>query len=484
MSFALLTNMIIDSAREEQSGSQTIPAFDYFFSKGVLYTFKKEFKKEVFSLLNFTEFDQFVAINGIEREMEKIETIDFNIDIFFQYVRQSINLRRLLEEGYKRAIKNTEDKTYQAIEAFIHNVNISDNKSNKITSINLGTDTSAEGRLVTKKVLQALKNGIGYNKKTNKPLVVFKIKDGVNLKAGDKNFDLLQEVFEMIKNKYNISLVLLDSKENLKIYIENNFATEAAFSSDRTRVIDNFIDPRREITFSRGTIAINTINLPRLGIKNMSEKDIKGFFEDLDEVLELAKAELLEQFEIQCEKKKKNFPFLLGQNVWLDSDRLKDEDRLRRALKQGNFSIGFIGLEECLKALLNVKTIDSEEAIKLGNKIVKHMRNKCDEFTQQENLNFTLYATGDKKIAEKFTQLDRSIYGKIEGITDSVYTDSFMISKKVTNKEKIKIEGIYHNLTNGGHEIYLNIDEIKDFNDFKKTLNTLIEKNIGVASFI
>ena len=483
MSYALQTTMAISAARKEQSGEQTIPAFDYFLSKGVLKTFKKQFRFEVFSLLEFTEFDKFVATNGIEREIEKIETIDFDIEIFFQYVRDSEQLQRLLVEAYNRAIKNTDKLTYQAIEAFLHNVNILDNETKQITSVNLGTDTSAEGRMVIRNYLAAFEKGIGDFVKSDKPMLVFKVKDGINLYKDDKNNDLLEDAYRLLKEGYSISFSLLDSKQNKKLYIKGDFSTEAAISSKRNRVIDNIIDPRKSIAFSRGNIAIVTINLPRLGIRNMNIKETKGFFKDLERTMNLAKDQLLERFEIQCDKRKSSFPFILEGNVWLDSDRLKEDDRLRRALKQGNFSIGFLGLDECVKALTGKKQSESSEAQRLGQKIIKSMRNLCDEFSEDFNLNFTLLATKDEEISKTFVQLDRAIYGKIEGITDKNYTDSFMTDLNITLDKRIKIESNYHILCNGGHELILHRKDVSNKKSFYDVLDKLIDNNIGYVSF-
>ena len=483
MSYALQTTMAISAARKEQCGEQTIPAFDYFLSKGVLRTFKKQFRFEVFSLLEFTEFDKFVATNGIEREIDKIETIDFDIKNFFQYLRDSEQLQRLLVEAYNRALKTTDKMTYQAIEAFLHNVNILDNETRQETAINLGTDTSAEGRMVIKNYLEAYKKGVGDFHKTDKPLLVFKVKDGINLNEEDKNYDLFNQAYDLIVNGYNISLVLLDAKQNKKIYIKDDFSTEATASALRHRVIDNIIDPKKSTPFSRGNISIVTINLPRLGIKNMHLKETKDFFSDLDQIMNLAKDQLLERFEIQCDKKKSSFPFLLEENIWLDADRLKEEDRLRRALKQGNFSIGFVGLDECVMALTGKKQSESIESQKLAQKIIKNMRNKCDEFSEEYNLNFTLLATKDKHISKNFIQLDRAIYGKIEGITDKEYTDSFFVSGNIALDKKIKLESNYHILCNGGHELVLSINDIKLKKNFFNLLENLIDNNIGFVSF-
>lgn len=483
MSYSALTIMVINAISKEQSGTQTIPAFDHFFAKGVLKTFKKEFKREIFSLLEFTEFDQFVAVNGIERELNRLETIDFNIEIFFQYVRESKQLQRLLRQAYEKALDNTKSQTTQALEAFIHNINITDNEKGSITSVNLGTDTSKEGRLITKLFLRACDKGIASDMKLEKPFIVFKVKKGINLDKEDTNYDLLEMAHNLAKQGKNISFLFLDAKYNLDKYVKGDFATEACSSSDRTRVLDNMIDPKKAVSFSRGNIAITTINLPRIGIKNRNVKNKEKFFEDLDEVMEIAKDQLLEQFEIQCDKRKDFFPMLLNENVWMDGDRLKQEDRTRRALKQGNFSIGFIGLDQCLKALFAKTEPRGKKENNLGIEIIKFMRKKCDEFTKTYNLNFTLLGTTNDNIAEEFLKLDRSIYGSIKGITDKRYENSFFITENIPQEEKIKQEAPYHELCNGGHEIILDKKAITKQEDFIQLLHKLIANNIGLLSF-
>ncbi len=483
MSYALQTTMAIKAARKEQSGEQILPAFDYFLSQGVLKSFKKQFRMEVFSLLEFTEFDKFVATNGIEREIDRIESIDLDIKIFFQYLRESEQLQRLLVGAYKRALQATDKLTYQALEAFLHNVNILDNETKQVTTVNFGTDTSAEGRMIIKNLLEVFEKGIGDFTQTDLPYLVFKIKEGINLYEEDKNHDMLEKAYLLLEKGYNISFVILDAKHNRKLYIKDDFSTETVTSNLRHRVIDNIIDPKKATSFGRGNIAIVTINLPRLGIKNMNFKETKEFFNDLEKIMLLAKDHLLERFEIQCEKRKSLYPFLLEENVWLDADRLKEEDRLRRALKQGNFSIGFVGLDECVKALTGKKQGESEESQKLAQKIIKIMRNICDEFSEEENLNFTLLATKDEIVGKTFLQLDRAIYGKIDGITDKKYTDSFFAGNNLPLTEKIKIESNYHALCNGGHELVLNKSEVKTKKSFLRIISELIEYNIGYVSF-
>ena len=259
----------------------------------------------------------------------------------------------------------------------------------------------------------------------------------------------------------------------------------------RTRVMGNVIDPDKQITPGRGNLSFTSINLPRLGIKHgilKNEKpDLDGFYEELYEKMELVKDQLLERFEIQCSKRVYNFPFLLGQGIWIDSERLKPTDKLRRVLKHGTLSIGFIGLAECLKALVGKHHGEDEEAYKLGLEIITNMRKKCDEYSEKYHLNFTLLATPAEGLSGRFVNIDKAIYGKIKGVTDrEYYTNSFHIpvyyNISVTNK--IKKEAPFHALTNAGHITYIELDgdAASNVEAFEKVVRIMKEAGIGYGA--
>ena len=494
MSYASLAAIAIQSNQNDQHGEQGIPAFDYYMAPGVLKTFKKQFKQIVFDYLELTDFDKFIAVNGIEREIEKINTIEFDISIFDKYCRESEELKRMFRICYEKAMQKTDNATYQAMEAFIHNLNTIRTRAGAsvpFSSINFGTDTSPEGRIVTKNFLKATEAGLGNHETAIFPISIFKIKEGVNYSKTDPNYDLLELACKVSVKRMLPRFSFLDAPFNKKFYKENNYDTEVAYMGNSIRVIENVVDSNKVVTSGRGNLSYTTINLPRIGIKhgNITNKKIgiNEFFEELEEKLDLVKDELLERFEIQCKKNSSNFPFLLGQNIWIDSEKLKDADNLRKVLKHGTLSIGFIGLAECLKALTGENQAESEEAQLLGLKIVKFMKQKCDEYCKKYNLNFTLIATESEKISSKFVKLDRAIYGKRKGITDKEhYTNSFYIPEntKISVENKIKLEAPYHAYTNGGHITYISQSLLKEnkAQDLMKLLKIMKEQEIGYAS--
>ena len=260
----------------------------------------------------------------------------------------------------------------------------------------------------------------------------------------------------------------------------------------RTRVLANVADSDRAITPGRGNLSFTSINLPRLGIKygivnGNSKADMKGFFNELDELLELVKDQLLERFEIQCNKRVYNFPFLMGQGVWIDGEKLKPTDKVRRILKHGTLTFGFIGLAECLVALTGKHHGESEESQKLGLKIIKHMRDKADMYAKEYKLNFSLIATPAEGLSGRFINIDKAIYGKIKGVTDrDYYTNSFHIPVyyNINIEKKIKLEAPYHAYTNGGHITYVELDGDTALNvpAFMKVVRLMKEAGIGYGA--
>lgn len=492
MSYAALAVLAIATNQKEQHGSQSIPAFDYYMSPGVLATFKKQFQETINDILAYTDLDKFAATNGIEREIEKLESIHFDISIFDKYSRDSEQLKRVFKIAYKSTLEKTENAVMQAMEAFIHNINViasTSGKADLYPAINLGTDTSPEGRMVIDKVLDAIDYGI-EDREAESPVVIFKVKQGKNCNKDDKNYDLYNKAIEISTRRLYPNFSFLDADFNKKYYMENNYNTEVAYDSNSMRVIDNIIDEEKAISAKRGILSYTTINLPRIAIKNSpilngedskNEITYEGFFNELEEKLDFVKEQLLDRFEKQGNKKACEFPFLIGQGIWFDGEKAKEEDKIRKVIKQGNMCIGFLGLEECLIALTNKNQLDKETQ-KLGLKIIGFMRNKVDEYSNKYNLNFTLIGIEDEKLAEKFIAMDKSIYGKLSGITDKrSYTNSFYISECDNIEEKIRIEAPYHRLTNGGHAINLKLEE-KTSEEFAPILDFMRENNIGYAS--
>ena len=494
MSYSALAAIAIQSNQNDQHGGQSIPAFDYYMAPGVLKTFKKQFKQTVYDFLELTDFKNFIAINGIVREIDKISSIEFDVSVFDGYCRDSENLKRLFKLSYEKALQKTDRITYQAMEAFIHNLNTMHSRAGAqvpFSSINFGTDTSPEGRMVMKNFLLATEQGLGKGETPIFPISIFKIKEGINYNPEDKNYDLFKLACRVSAKRLFPNFSFIDAPFNKQYYNPNDYNTEVAYMGCRTRVLANHVDPNKAVTAGRGNLSFTSINLPRLGIKhgiiNSEKADIKGFYQELDEMMDLVKDQLLERFEIQCNKRIYNFPFLLGQGVWLDSEKLKPGDKLRKIYRHGTLSIGFIGLGECLKALTGAHHGESEEAQKLGLQIIGHMRKKVDEYADKYNLNFTLLATPAEGLSGRFTAMDKAIYGKIKGVTDrEYYTNSFHVPVyyKTTVAHKIETEAPYHAFTNAGHISYIELDgdTTENVEAFEKVIRKMKEEGIGYGA--
>ena len=274
-------------------------------------------------------------------------------------------------------------------------------------------------------------------------------------------------------------------KITIKYYRKGDYNTEVAYMGCRTRVMANVYDKEREITCGRGNLSFTSINLPRLGIE--AHGDVEKFFEMLDEKIDLVIDQLKFRFRIQANKRAYNYPFLMGQHVWLDSEKLKSTDKVGEVLKHGSLTVGFIGLAECLKALIGKHHGESEEARELGLKIISHMRERMDEQSQKDGLNFTLLATPAEGLSGRFVKIDKKKYGIIEGVTDrEYYTNSFHVPVyyKTSAFNKIKIEAPYHELTNGGHISYVELDgdPTKNLEAFEQVIRCMKESGIGYGS--
>ena len=499
MSYGALAAIAIQSNQNDQHGGQSIPFFDYSLAKGVYKTFRKSYIANLYKGLKLLKgIDDKRAIQDIVYDTEKssnkkvgleknpdylyiekeklIET--FNIDESLAVLMQSF--------AYEEAYKETDRQTYQSMEGFIHNLNTMHSRAGAqvpFSSINFGTDTSLEGRMVSKNLLLSLEKGLGNGETAIFPILIFKVKEGVNLNPEDPNYDLF-------KLSCRVSAKRLFPNFNLKSYKPGQPETETTYMGCRTRVMGNVCG--EEVASGRGNLSFTTINLPRLGIKHgivnsRSNANIDEFFEDLDEKIDLVIDQLLERMQIQGNKKVKNFPFLMGQGIWQGSDELSPEDTLQDVIKQGTLTVGFIGLAECLIALTGQHHGESEESQELGLKIVSHMRKRMDEATEKYKLNFSLIATPAEGLSGRFTEIDKKIYGEIKGITDKeYYTNSFHVPVyyNISAFNKIKIEAPYHELTNGGHITYVELDgdTSNNLQAFETVIRSMKEMGIGYGS--
>lgn len=366
---------------------------------------------------------------------------------------------------------------------FVHNSRAG--AQTPFSSINYGMDTSPEGRMVMKNLLLATEAGLGDGETPIFPIQVFRVKEGVNYNPGDPNYDLFRLAIRCSAKRLFPNFVFLDAPFNLQYYKEGHPETEVASMGCRTRVIGNINDPTREISNGRGNLSFTTINLPRLGIE--AHGDLDKFFQLLDKKLNLAVDQLLERFEFQCRKKVRNFPFLMGQGVWMDSENLGPDDELREVLKHGTLSVGFIGLAETLVALMGKHHGEDEKAQETGLKIISHMRERMDKEMQERKLNFSLLATPSEGTAGRYVKLDKKRYGILPGITDrEYYTNSFHVPVyyNISAYDKIAIEAPYHALTNAGHISYIEMDgdPTKNLEAFEKVIRCMKESGIGYGS--
>ena len=495
MSYSALAAIAIQSNQNDQHGGQAVPAFDFFLAPGVLKTFKKQFKQTLYDVLDVTDFVKFLNFDKIAKDIDKLNSIDVDLTEFEGYFKESEEVKRIFDKAYEKAIQKTDRITYQAMEAFIHNLNTMHSRAGAqvpFSSINFGTDISPEGRMVIKNYLLATDAGLGHGETPIFPISIFKVKEGINFNPEDPSYDLFHLACEVSAKRLFPNFSFIDAPFNLQYYKPGDYTTEVGYMGCRTRVLGNVSDNDRQITPGRGNLSFTSINLPRLGIKHgildgAEKADMKGFYAELEELMELVKDQLLERFEIQCNKRVYNFPFLLGQGVWIDSEKLKPTDRLRKVLRHGTLTFGFIGLAECLKALMGKHHGESKEAQKLGLEIIGFMRKKANEYAEKYRLNFSVIATPAEGLSGRFVKIDRAIYGKIKGVTDrDYYTNSFHIPVyyNISIKEKIHLEAPYHNLTNAGHITYIELDgdTTNNIEAFEKVVRIMKEEGIGYGA--
>ena len=497
MSYAALAAIAIQSNQNDQHGGQSIPLFDYYLAPGVLKTYKKQLKMTLTDLLDYAGFTDFVAMKTLEDTISKLTTIDNKVEDFEKFYKENEPLKRLFSMALDKALKKTDRITYQAMEAFIHNLNTMHSRAGAqvpFSSINFGTDTSPEGRMVMKNYLLSVDAGLGHSETPIFPISIFKVKEGINYNPEDPNYDLFKLSCKVSAKRLFPNFEFIDAPFNLQYYVPGRPETEVVTMGCRTRVQANVVDPDRQIAIGRGNLSFTTINLVRLGIKhgivgNTTRKkaDMEGFYKELDEKLELCRDQLLERFEIQGNKRVYNFPFLMGQGNWMDSEKLKPNDKLKKVLKHGTLSIGFIGLAETLVALIGEHHGESTKAQKLGLEIIGHMREKIDGFAKDNKLNFSLLATPAEGLSGRFTKIDQAIYGKIKGVTDRpYYTNSFHVPVyyNTTISHKIKTEAPYHALTNAGHISYIELDgdTTENVEAFESVIRMMKEAGIGYGA--
>ncbi len=500
-SYSALSCIAIQSNQNDQHGGQSIPNFDYGMSMGVAKTYIKMYRQNLARAL-----DLLCNVEGARDKVREIHAIikdkaglvpsignmeryqNHEAELLMDMLADSEKVSRVQSFATENAEYETDRSTYQAMEAFVHNMNTMHSRAGAqipFSSINYGTDISPEGRMVTRNLLLATEAGLGNGETPIFPIHIFKVKEGINYNPGEPNYDLFKLACRVSAKRLFPNFSFIDAPYNIKYYIPGRPETEIAYMGCRTRVIGNVYDTEREIVNGRGNLSFTTINLPRLALR--SNGSIKTFTEELDKMIGLVIEQLIDRFEIQAKKKVKNFPFLMGQGIWLDSDKLAWEDEIREVLKHGTMSMGFIGLAECLKSLTGKHHGESEESQRLGLRIIGHMRARMDEASKKYGMNFTLLATPAEGLSGRFVKMDRKLFGNIEGITDKeYYTNSFHIpvGYSISAYDKISLEAPYHDYTNAGHITYVEVDgdPLQNLEAFEKIIRCMKESGIGYGA--
>lgn len=502
-SYSSLACIAIQANQNDQHGGQSVPNFDYAMALGVRKTYKKELRKALEKMLAYAGYEVTqVELKALFAEIEQTigKEIRMNDTEANEAILKALNKKygsiseKALETTFKFAYNGTNDATYQAMEALVHNLNTMHSRAGAqvpFSSLNYGTDTSNEGRMVMHCLLDATMAGLGNGETPIFPIQIFKVKEGINYNPEDINYDLFKKSMLCSSKRLFPNFSFLDAPYNKQYYKEGDYRTEISYMGCRTRVIGNTYDPSNEIVTGRGNLSFTSINLPRIALKLANIKDrtkkFDKFYKELDNLIDLCANQLLERFEIQQNKYVYNFPFLMGQGIWLGSEKLKFDDKISEVIKHGTLTIGFIGLAETLKCLIGEHHGESEEAQKTGLEIVQYMRNRIDQYAKRYKLNFSLIATPAEGLSGRFVKMDKALFGEIEGVTNhKFYTNSFHVPvyHDISVFEKIKKEAPYHALTNGGHISYIEVDGdiAKNLDAFESIVRAMKEEGIGYGA--
>ena len=500
-SYSALACIAIQSNQNDQHGGQSIPNFDYAMAKGVIKTYQRIYRQNMARAIEIMEdaedasaLSKEIMAAATEKSagaIPKLEDGEAYMEAELQILTDKFGAKsaeKIQKFAFKHAGVETDRATYQAMEAFVHNLNTMHSRAGAqipFSSINYGMDTTPEGRMVIKNVLLATEAGLGNGETPIFPIHIFKVKEGVNYNPGEPNYDLFKLACRVSAKRLFPNFSFIDAPYNLQYYKPGHPETEGAYMGCRTRVMANSYDPTREIVNGRGNLSFTSVNLPRIAI--LSNHNIDFFFEQLDRKIDLVIDQLLDRFELQAQKKARNYPFLMQQGIWLDSDNLKPDDEVREVLKHGTLTMGFIGLAETLKALTGYHHGESKEAQNLGLEIVGYMRQRMDQATKKHGMNFSLIATPAEGLSGRFVRMDAEKFGKIPGVTDrEYYTNSFHIPVyyDISAWDKIKLEAPYHALTNGGHISYVELDgdPTENLDAFEQVVRCMKESGIGYGS--
>ena len=499
-SYAALCCIAIQANQNDQHGGQSVVDFDYGMAPGVKKTFIKRYRMNIARALELLVGDEHAEENAAEI-MQKLAEADMSPSLEPSEEQQAAVLALLIEKtndeaqskhimdfAQKHAWQETDKATFQAMEALVHNLNTMNSRAGAqvpFSSINYGMDTSPEGRMVMKNLLHATEDGLGGGETPIFPIQIFRVKEGINFNPGEPNYDLYRLAIKTSAKRLFPNFSFVDAPYNLQYYKPGHPETEIAYMGCRTRVMGNVYDPKREIAPRRGNLSFTSINLPRIAIK--ANGDVQWFFEELERKMQLVAAQLDERMAIISKKKVRNFPFLMGQGVWIDSERLDWNDTVEEVLKHGTLTIGFIGLAEALVALRGKHHGESEESQNLGLEIIGAMRAFTDKLSRERGLNYTLIATPAEGLSGRFIRLDKEKFGVIPGVTErDYYTNSFHVPVyyPCSAFHKLSIEAPYHALTNAGHISYVEMDgdPLQNLDAFEKIVRFMHDKGIGYGS--
>lgn len=508
--YASLACIAIQSNQNDMFGGQSINAFDYAMADGVRKSFRKAVREEAYKALLYrfgsdcfedekTFRQHFDAVMDYEHCSYTESSADEKSVQSVTAIRQAIGV--LLSDVYHQSVDEVEkdakaiyylacadvvEETHQSMEALIHNFNTLHSRAGAqvpFSSINYGMDTSPEGRLATREVLNAIWSGLGNGETPIFPISVFQLKAGVNYNPADKNYDLFQQACKTSAKRLFPNFVNIDAPYNLKYYKPGDYNSTVATMGCRTRVMSNVNGP--EESGSRGNFSFTTINLPKLALE--AKGDMEKFWSLYDNYIRISHDYLLERLHVIEQKHVYNYPFLMGQGIWMGSDQLKTGDSIKDVLKHASYSVGFCGLAECLKALIGKHHGESEEAQQLGLKIVGHLRSVLDDYSAKEHMNWTCFATPAESTAGQFQRSNQKIYGIVPGVTDRDYmTNSSHVPVYYPIKaiDKIRIEAPYHALENAGHIAYIEMDgdPTKNVKAFEQVVRAMHDADMGYFS--
>lgn len=497
-SYAALCCIAIQSNQNDQHGGQSVVNFDYGMAIGVRKTFRQTYRENILRALELLADMELEDIawpdagekcpspnspalggNPAYREAEAA--------VLLACVGDADIVGRVQDFAQRHAEQETDRQTYKAMVAFVHNLNTMHSRAGAQTpfsSINYGLDMSLEGRMVIKNILLATEAGLGRGETPIFPIQIFRVKKGVNSDPGDPGYELFRLACRVSSKRMFPNFSFMDAPFNAHYY-KGTPETEIAYMGCRTRVIGNVYDPEKEISNGRGNLSFSSVNLPRIALRHRG--DIPGFYRELNEKMDLLIGQLYQRYLVQASRKVKNFPFLMGENIWLDSEKLSTNDSVGEVLRHGTLSVGFIGLAETLTALTGQHHGESEAAQSLGLEIIGHMRKRLDAESLRRKMNYTLIATPAEGLSGRFVRIDRRKFGKIAGVTDKeYYTNSFHIpvAFPINAYDKIRLEAPYHALTNAGHITYVELDGDLSQNPeaFERIVIAMRDAGVGYGS--